>query len=581
MHIYKTKKLVFVMTLLNLHLQPFAQPLIEWQRCIGSSGNEFFGLEATLHQAYDGGTFLFTSSQANDGDITCYLGDLDVSIVKINQNGLIEWQECYGGSNWEQAHTNSSPSLDEGFIFTAQTQSNDGDVGCSFETGRAWLVKTNNFGIIDWENCWEGKRISKIMTTDNGGFVLFGTANYDNNGITDCWVAITDSNGIVQQEGTFGGSQEEITGGYGIKGNIETSNDGGYFLCSSTSSDDGDVSGFHGGGVEGISYYGDVWVVKLNTNLNIEWQRCLGGSSDEILKGAKKTQDGGLIVAAEVLSNDGDVSGNHGGMDAWLAKIDESGNLLWQRCLGGSADEEIVGFEILPEGGAILLARTTSNDGDVDFNHGSLDFWLVKIDEMGEVLWDKCLGGSEGDEAWDLKLTSDNSYLITGVTFSNDGSVSGNNGQADGWLAKISSDGNLLWQKCYGGSSLDGFESLILSSSGNLMAKGLTDSNDIDVTGNNGQGDHWVVKFQDDASNTLSYNENNAVIFPNPCTEMTMLSISIEDIGKSYCITNSLGRIIMQGQLNSKQTPVMLSHLAPGLYSLSIENGPTQKLIKQ
>jgi hypothetical protein len=157
---------------------------------------------------------------------------------------------------------------------------------------------------------------------------------------------------------------------------IEQTSDGGYILSVSTLINTGNVSGNHGGQ--------DCWIVKLSASGTIQWQKCLGGSATDFTESILQTTDGGYLVLCNTSSNDGDVTGNHGGLlDAWIVKLNASGTILWQKCLGGSSEEEI--FSMIPtsDGGYLLSGGTVSNDGDVSGNHGSSDIWILKLNTTG------------------------------------------------------------------------------------------------------------------------------------------------------------------------------------------------------
>ncbi|MGB3903282.1 MAG: T9SS type A sorting domain-containing protein [Bacteroidales bacterium] len=111
----------------------------------------------------------------------------------------------------------------------------------------------------------------------------------------------------------------------------------------------------------------------------IEWQKCLGGTNYDVAYPIQQTSDGGFIVAGETRSNDGNVSGNHGGYDVWVVKLNSSGNILWQRCLGGTDNDYAYSIQQTSDSGFIVAGLTNSNDGDVSGNHGYSDYWVVKL----------------------------------------------------------------------------------------------------------------------------------------------------------------------------------------------------------
>ncbi|MEI6816597.1 MAG: T9SS type A sorting domain-containing protein [Bacteroidota bacterium] len=233
----------------------------------------------------------------------------------------------------------------------------------------------------------------------------------------------------------------------------------------------------------------------------IQWEKSLGGTSDDIINGITQTNDGGFIVCGQSRSQDDDVIGNHGNWDAWIVKLNTFGTLQWAKCYGGSYDDNFYSIRQANDGGYICAGYTNSNDGDVSGNHG-YDAWIIKINDIGAIQWSKCFGGSSGSsEAHSIIQTSDGNYVFTGYTRANDGDVNGNHDTTghywDGWVVKLDSQGTIIWQKCYGGTSLDGFNTIISSSTGGYLLSGFCLSNDGDGCNNHdfGQGDFWIVKI--------------------------------------------------------------------------------------
>jgi hypothetical protein len=202
-----------------------------------------------------------------------------------------------------------------------------------------------------------------------------------------------------------------------------------------TSSNDGDVSNNHGG------IYGDGWVVKLNSSGAFEWQKCLGGSSNDDLNSIQKTNDGGYIVAGNSQSCDGDVTGNHTGPygDGWIVKLNSGGTIEWQKCLGGNGagGEGFNSVQQTTNGGYIVTGTTTSNDGDVSGNHGVDDCWVVKLNSTGSIEWQKCYGGGGRDDGNAIQQTSDGDYIIAVSLESGNSGAPGYHGNGDGWIIKM------------------------------------------------------------------------------------------------------------------------------------------------
>jgi PKD repeat protein/outer membrane protein assembly factor BamB/pimeloyl-ACP methyl ester carboxylesterase len=285
---------------------------------------------------------------------------------------------------------------------------------------------------------------------------------------------------------------------------IQQTNDGGYIVAGYSGSNDGDVIGNHGNF--------DYWIVKLDASGNIIWQKSLGGLGFEVARGSpgddeaqsiQQTSDGGYIVAGFSHSNDGDVTNNKGGKDYWIVKLDSSGNITWQKSLGGSGGDSARSIQQTNDGGYIVAGNTQSNDGDVTGNHGHCDYWIVKLDASGNITWQKSLGGSDYDSAMSIQQTNDGGYIIAGDSISNDGDVTGNHGYDDYWIVKLDASGNITWQKSLGGSDLDNANSIQQTDDGGYIVAGSTQSNDGDVTGHHGRFDFWIVKL--DASGNITW----------------------------------------------------------------------------
>ncbi|MEP7168670.1 MAG: hypothetical protein ABI855_04815, partial [Bacteroidota bacterium] len=260
----------------------------------------------------------------------------------------------------------------------------------------------------------------------------------------------------------------------------------GYLIASSTQSSDGDVNNNHGSS--------DAWIVNLDNMGNIVWQKCFGGTAYDVLWSIQKTADSCYLLAGNTLSNNGDVSGNHGQADFWLIKIDQNGNLLWQNCYGGTDDDK--GIKIIPtiDGANVVVGYTSSNDVQVSGNHGSDDIWLIKIDSTGILQWQKCYGGSNDDYAYDIIQRPNGNLIISGQSSSNDYDISGNHGGEDGILMETDDNGNIIWQKSDGGTNHERFQHSCFDINGNIISIGYTLSNDGDVSGNHGNADAWLVK---------------------------------------------------------------------------------------
>ena len=270
---------------------------------------------------------------------------------------------------------------------------------------------------------------------------------------------------------------------------IAITSDNGFVVIGSTNSVDGDVSGFHGGS-------SDYWVVKLNEQGLIEWQRTLGGSNSDSGCGIAATEDGGCIVIGNSRSTDGDVSGNHGWSDVWVVKLSVSGTVEWQRSYGGSETDTGYGILELTDGGYIFAGETNSVDGDVSANLGSTDVWVVRIDQVGEILWERSYGGNSFDVAFALDHGLGDTIIVAGYTTSATDDVSTPLGIEDQWVIAISStDGNLYWERSIGGTGYDVAGGVTGCSDGGAMVVGWSTSTTGDAQGNHGQFDILAARL--------------------------------------------------------------------------------------
>ncbi len=230
---------------------------------------------------------------------------------------------------------------------------------------------------------------------------------------------------------------------------------------------------------------------------NIIWQKCLGGSLDDAAYSIVQTTDGGFAFAGFTRSNDGEVVGHHGGEDGWVGKLGATGVIQWQKCLGGSSTDSINCIIQTSDGGFAVAGYTSSNDDDVSGYHGGGDAWVVKLNDTGGIQWQVCLGGSQADVALSIIQTPDGGYATAGQTFSDDSGVTGNHGGGDAWVVKLNSTGAIQWQKCLGGTSFDLAQSIVSTFDGGFGVAGYTSSKNDDVLGNHGTDDVWVVKLDD------------------------------------------------------------------------------------
>jgi len=320
-----------------------------------------------------------------------------------------EWSKTYGGP-YEDLASSLVQTNDGGYALAGRTYSSP-----SAGYMDAWLVKVDSAGNPQWTRSYGGSQddaaYSLVQTTD-GGYAMAGYTGSFGAGYNDVWLVKTDTNGIMLWSQAYGGS--DLDEGRCL---IQT-NDGGYALAGFTDS--------YGAGGH------DVYLVKTDADGNMQWNRTYGGANDDVAWAIVQTDDGGYTLAGYKDS----INSAQG--DFWLIKTDTDGNMIWNKTYGGAGSDHAYSLVKTPEGGYILAGWTDS------FGAGSRDSWLVKTDVDGYMQWNKTYGGPNADWTNSIVITDDGGYALAGATGP---SIDGN---ADFWLVKTDSSGNMEWDKTFG-----------------------------------------------------------------------------------------------------------------------------------
>lgn len=301
----------------------------------------------------------------------------------------------------------------------------------------------------------------------------------------------------IQWQKTVGGSQNDNAN------SVIPTKDGGYIVAGTTVSTDFDLDSM---GVMGA----DCLVYKLDATGNMIWKKRYGGSTMDWGDMIKPTADNGYVLMSSSASNDGDVTNHHGNpgiFDIRVLKLDSVGNIQWERSYGGNADDLGTGIVVTDDGGYGVIGYTSSHlSGDVDINKGVTDMWVLRLDSIGNIIWQKTYGGSGLDAGHGISNTKAGGFVLAGHSSSRDGDVSGHYGSfldRDAWALVVDSVGNIVWEKNYGGLFNESFVSVAETNEGGFIFAGNTNSNSIDVSGlhpgfnpisGKPQPDYWVVK---------------------------------------------------------------------------------------
>ncbi|MFA6060859.1 MAG: T9SS type A sorting domain-containing protein, partial [Taibaiella sp.] len=264
--------------------------------------------------------------------------------------------------------------------------------------------------------------------------------------LTDYWVLKLDNSGNIQWQKTFGSEDNDkfscllqtTDGGYIVGGTAEST----YLTATGSTVSGGDKT-------DTIRGKGDYWILKLNAAGTISWQKTIGGSEEEQLICVDQTTDGGYILGG--YSGSG-ISGektdtSRGGYDYWIVKLSATGTIDWQETIGGNGQDVLTSIKELPDGNYLVGGASSSGiSGEKTENGygGTSDFWTMKLDATGNIIWQKILGGTSSNVSHiempaSIQQTQDGGFVTAGLS---DGPVSGNKsdscrGHYDYWIVKL------------------------------------------------------------------------------------------------------------------------------------------------
>tara|TARA_R110002049_G_scaffold679_9_gene4020 strand:- start:4699 stop:6282 length:1584 start_codon:yes stop_codon:yes gene_type:complete len=357
---------------------------------------------------------------------------------------------------------------------------------------------------IDWQNSIGGNdndNLTILKATTDGGHIagglslsnISGDKTENSLGAQDYWVVKMDASGMVEWDTTIGGNNlDQLI-------DLVPTNDGGYILAGSSNSN------ISGDKTENSIGFTDYWLVKLNATGAIEWQNTIGGSDPDFLVSVSETNDGGFFLAGYSRSNvSGDKTENSkGGLDYWVVKVSNLGEVQWDRTIGGDENEFLQAAIQTIDGGFLFGGVSYSNaSGDKSENRmGVSDFWLVKLNASGQLEWENTIGGDGADVLTSIIEATDGGFVIGGES---DSDISGDKtedaiGETDMWVLKTDNTGNVLWQNTIGGNEEEIVNSIEKTADGGFILGGFSNSN---ISGDKtedarGSYDFWIVKIKD------------------------------------------------------------------------------------
>jgi len=240
---------------------------------------------------------------------------------------------------------------------------------------------------------------------------------------------------------------------------------------------------------------GDFWALKIDAAGILEWSNYYGGSFTDTPLGVVATADNGFIMVGSSDSNDVDITNNKGSYDFWVIKISSDGTLVWDKSFGGSEIDEARAICSTHDGNFMVVGDTRSSDSDITINNGGADVWILKISSEGNLIWEQTIGGASFDVARSISMTQDHGFVIAGSSRSSDYGFT-NQGQNDALVLKIDAEGVLEWQQTVGGSEIDFLYDAIELNDKTIIAVGESNSSDGNITINKGFSDALILKIK-------------------------------------------------------------------------------------
>ena len=532
------KKIFNQLVLLFLTTSLFSQVhtnIVQQKTYGGNQDDEF----AVAIQTIDGGYLVGGSSKSGiSGDKTdSSRGWSDVWLLKLNSNLTLQWQKTIGGSEGDDlrdmiAVNNNSYLL---LIQTSSPVSGEKTVD-NYGLGDYWLVKIDSIGNILWQKTYGGDNANypaNILEIDNNNYVLLGTSNSDSSGVKtensrggyDFWFLIVDSLGNIIYDKTIGGNSSDFC----MSGYYNSQADEIYLAGRTTSSISGDITN------EPYSILEDYLLFKINATFG------------------------------QIISNFRYGGSKWNGLNA-LGEL--NGNIY----LGGSSTSDSSGVK-------------TENNRDTT-NYWS-DYWILKLNPDGSIVWDKTIGGNYRDYLMNMVFANNNQLLLIGSSSSD---ITGEKeeariGQDDYWIVSIDTNSNILWQKTIGGNYVDNLKQAIVLGPNHYILFGDSKS---DVSGNKneycrGGLDYWIVEISTNLS-IEDFSPQRLAIFPNPAKESFKIQLPENVNSGLLYIFDTKGSIIFAKNINEATSLINISHLSKGNYFVTFYdaqgNGYATQLVK-
>ncbi len=428
------KNYLHVLAIWSICASVSAQPVKLWSNSFGGNQSD---VASSIRQYND--TMIVAIGKSSSTNIGMAHGGDDFMLCQFKPSGELIRMKVFGGPQIDQP--NAFVKLPSGDILIGgYTTGKGGDVSNLYGLTDIWLLEVDaQTGLKKWEKNFGGTnndQLNDLFFLEAGRIFMAGhTKSIDKDvstvptkGGNDVLIMSINETGAISKAVTFGGTKDETA-----KRIIKSEEFGGQMLViGETESNDMDFAGLAKGKK-------DLFILKINRNINKVFLKTLGGPGDDIFADAIVLPDLSSVIFATVNTSGGQVDSLKGGKDVWAVRIDKDGNILWSRTIGGSRDETAVDAQLTSDGHIILALNSVSNDKDISISPygGTNDVLLMKLDTMGNILWRKYYGGTSGDNAGAICIDSSDAIYFAASSFSTDFDLTPKNiNPPDFWVVK-------------------------------------------------------------------------------------------------------------------------------------------------
>ncbi|NDC39949.1 MAG: T9SS C-terminal target domain-containing protein [Chitinophagia bacterium] len=491
------------------------------------------------------------------------------------------WANSYGGNATDYFSQVVTRCPDGGFIVGIGGNSNYGtgniDSFCNYINRKSIFLKLNSdASSIEWSKCFPidgDSTFSCVFPTPDGGIVLAGQFGTRVN-----WgfiITKQDSAGNTIWQHNYSKGRDILVR------DVIQSDDRGYMMLAESIYTDSNASLHYGSFM-----YADLLLLKMDSNGTKIWSVVIGGTSQEYAAKIVDAPGHGCYVIGSTSSNDHDCTGNHGLYDVYLTRLDSNGNLLWHKVLGGSGND-LAHFAIPNgKGGLIIAAESDSHDGDIHHTTGLGDFWIAELDSNADIIWENSYGSHQYGSAKFICRSNDGTLWVGGQIGGKGADVDTfyDRINYDGWLLHIDSIGNRLGAVTIGSKWLDDI-SFVTPLAGNaVMVGGFYSTNDgyFNFPNFYGSSDAFLMTFAP-WTTAVTGPESLPPIYvhPNPARDQLIFDgLESAEIYKVF-INNTVGQKKITAIVTAGKNKTDISFLADGQYFVIIQDEKGNQFTQQ